>query len=454
MRIFNINDILTCVIMDNSRPDIGKQASKQAHYALYIYPYCKNDSDPISKALLKKTLKGLDVACLEKSTDQNHFNLVRGIKYKSSGTKANKTLIKMKKLVESSTSYKKRKTKWRSKKTADYLIKYQFNIATPSPISPLFLLYKQKTSGVVTQESLAKIANQSWYEVNNHLDENLALTDENNNKESCSLEVAADILNEVKKQVDICGIFTDPYFINEKDNPEKGNQLIAENVVDQRYSQIAESFDAANNKKNSYSCDKDTELESSRFEVDVQSSSISDQESQSSDDSTILLTDSDSMGNDLDESETLSLVSEIGKENELKLTNKQRNEQGLINHQFASKEENTLNNWNLKTKEKVKNLLLSYQKHLTKTFFFRASNSIMNSKQSIVVDLLVRLDSTYQDFFDHVYGISTTNILNQHRDSAIIQKIGQFFKRHNKTTGTLLLEDILANLNNQNKKIC
>src|SRR5436190_1481986 len=352
MRIFNINDILTCVIMDNSRPDIGKQASKQAHYALYIYPYCKNDSDPISKALLKKTLKGLDVACLEKSTDQNHFNLVRGIKYKSSGTKANKTLIKM------------------------------------------------------------------------------------------------------KKQVDICGIFTDPYFINEKDNPEKGNQLIAENVVDQRYSQIAESFDAANNKKNSYSCDKDTELESSRFEVDVQSSSISDQESQSSDDSTILLTDSDSMGNDLDESETLSLVSEIGKENELKLTNKQRNEQGLINHQFASKEENTLNNWNLKTKEKVKNLLLSYQKHLTKTFFFRASNSIMNSKQSIVVDLLVRLDSTYQDFFDHVYGISTTNILNQHRDSAIIQKIGQFFKRHNKTTGTLLLEDILANLNNQNKKIC
>lgn len=453
MRIFNINDILTCVIMDNSRLVTGKQAFK-AHYALYIYPYCKNNSERISKDLLEQTLKGLDVACLQASTDQNQLNLVLDVKYESFITKNKKIFIQLKKILRSFAGSKKVETKSYATKNVDYLVKYEFNVDNPSSIFPLFLLYKQKPYKLVTQENLAKIANQSWYEVNNHLDENLALTDENNNKESCSLEVAANILNEVKKQVDICGIFTDPYFINEKDNPEKGNQLIAENVVDQRYSQIVESFDAANDKKNSYSCDKDTELESSRFEVDVQSSSISDQESQSNDDSTILFTDSDSMASDLDESETLSLVSEVGLESEVKLKNQQLIEQALINHQLTSKEENTLNNWNLETKEKIKNLLLSYQKHLTKTYFFRASNSIMNSKQSIAVGLLNRLNSTYQDFSDHVYGISTTNILSQHRDSAIIQKIGQFFKHHNKTAGALLLEDILSNLNNQNKKIC
>lgn len=113
--------------------------------------------------------------------------------------------------------------------------------------------------------------------------------------------------------------------------------------------------------------------------------------------------------------------------------------------------ENKIYDWSPDAKKNITDLLLAYQKHLTKKYFFRSNDQITDNKKSITTALLAKLNTdTSKNFFDHVYGISTTNILNKHRDISIIQKIGQFFKHHNKTEGTLLLENIFSTLNENN----
>lgn len=109
--------------------------------------------------------------------------------------------------------------------------------------------------------------------------------------------------------------------------------------------------------------------------------------------------------------------------------------------------------WNLTIKEEINTLLLMYQKHLTKKYFFRTYDNVTKSKLFVTDQLLKKLkENTYENFFNHVYGISTTNILSRHRDLYFIQTIGQFFKRHNQTKGALLLDNIFFRLNEKNRE--
>ncbi|MGC1854905.1 MAG: hypothetical protein WA659_05995 [Candidatus Aquirickettsiella sp.] len=442
MRIFNIKKVVTCALLDNSRPDLSKQSDKQPHYALNIYPYCENDSDSISIDSLKNTVKNLNVLCLQTPPEQNQFNLAHTIKRKPFGIMTKTVLVQTKKkakkivneIVKPFIPYRNTKKKSYSKKNKEYLRQYQFNTSNSDSSFPIFLFYQHKAASEQLTQDLAKLLNNYWDKLDVNLIKNLSLSKADHKSEDQHdmifnteiddphlkiLDIIADILNEIEKQfsVSILGIFLDPYFISKKDN-----KLIADNVVDKRSSRIIElAIHDTGNQQESCSSKQDTELLLSKIE--------------------------------------------INEHNNVSITNKSEFESSQKNVQSTSisvqptynclitKEESS-SNWNPEVKEKINNLLLSYTKHLSKKYFFRSNDQVTKSKKYITTDLLNKLNGyTPENFYNHVYGISTNDILNKHRDISIIQKIGQFFKRHNKTEGTLLLENIVSTLNENNTMI-
>jgi hypothetical protein len=98
--------------------------------------------------------------------------------------------------------------------------------------------------------------------------------------------------------------------------------------------------------------------------------------------------------------------------------------------------------------KKITDLILTYQKHLTKKYCFRTDDKKTSYKEHYIKLLLGVLKiSTPENFIAYLSLEVINNTLAQHRDFSIIQKIGQFFKRHNKTEGTLLVETIFSTLN-------
>ena len=105
--------------------------------------------------------------------------------------------------------------------------------------------------------------------------------------------------------------------------------------------------------------------------------------------------------------------------------------------------------WNSVTKKKLADLLFVYQKQLTKKYFFREHDSKTHYKEFYTKLLLHVLEKdTCENFILSLSLPCINNALAEQRDFPIIQKIGQFFKRHNKSEGTLLLENILSTLDN------
>ncbi len=490
MRIFNIKKVVTCALLDNSRPDLSKQSDKQPHYALNIYPYCENDSDLIPIDLLKNTLKNLNVLCLQKPPEQNQFNLAHTIKRKPFGgiTKAalDQTKKKVKagviKIIKPLIGNSKKRIHF--KKNKKYLRQYQFNTSNSDSSFPIFLFYQHEASELSTQ--VAQLLNNYWHKLDANLIKNLSLSKavhQNQGQSKISitemdkdphlkiLNVVIDIFNEIEKQlfVSILGIFLDPYFISKKDN-----KLIAEHVVDKRSSRIIElAIHDAGNQQESCSSKQDTELLLSKIEIN-ENNIDADSQSLCSEESIIFSTDSDSMKSNSNVPEIVSFQEEEINKNLVKdaqffsnanITNEPVLESSQKNVQSTSvsvqptyncliPKEQSSSNWNPKVKEKINYLLLSYKKHLSKKYFFRASGYITENKKIIISDLLNKLNSySPENFYIDISRFSKSNILNQHRDTSFIQKIGQFFKRHNKTEGTFLLENIVSTLNENNTMI-
>lgn len=376
---------------------------------------------------------------------------------------------------------KKSKKKTQFKKTKKCLLKYKFYIYNSYSSFPIFLFYQHETvSGSLTQE-LAKLLNNYWGKLDVNLIRNLSLskadhknedqhsiifsTEIDNDSHLKIIGVIADIINKIEKQfsVSILEMFLDPYFIS-----KKNNKLIADNVVDERSSRIIElAIDDIGNQQLSDLSDKNTELRSPKIAINEQNSDKADLLSLSSEDSNIVSINSASIETYSNDSETLSYLENANNDaldydaqfiSNASITIKPELEGGQKYVQSFSisvqptynclnSKEASSSNWNPETRGKINNLLLSYTKHLSKKYFFRSKDQVTESKKYITTDLLNKLNSyTLENFYQHVFGISTTNILGKHRDTTIIQKIGQFFKRHNKTEGTLLLENIVSTL--------
>lgn len=524
MRVFNLNNWMSCALLIDSRSDRNKQSNQNPHYLLKIHSNCQVDANSIStdswmKTLnkLNNTLNKMNVLCLESPTSQNQINLAQAKKkehvapitneiidlirenttdfFVETGKKITDVCGQMKKKAaeaftqrtdetEAISEEKIKKKSFRLKKIKNYLVKYRFSFKDPISSFPIFLFYKQCKSELIIKK-LSQSFNNDWYELHYNQIQNLSLNktvfqdkDEGDIKIICGMDKdphlkltgIAKIFHKLEKQfsINILGIFIDPYFIS-----KKGNKLIAEHIVDKRSSLfITDSalLDVHNQQKfSNLDNDKDFQLESKINE----NPDLTNRQNQSSDnvsimDSIFLSTDSNSMKSKTGDLEMLSVLEdEIDKNvvndqtvsntmvNEVKLACDHQEQLGILtavqpmNNQFISRKDNATN-WSSETKEKISNLLLEYQKHLAKQYFFRSSEI---TKQSITTVLLNKLQkSTAQEFSEHVFDISTTNILKKHRDSSFIQKLGYFFKRQSETKGTLLLNNIVNELNEDHLK--
>lgn len=95
MRIFTLDNIITCVLLDNSSPD--PQHIKKPHYQLKIFPYCKNDSKYISLDSVQKILTNMNVLCLDSIIEPDKINLAKTIKTKPFAKIEREAIAQMKK---------------------------------------------------------------------------------------------------------------------------------------------------------------------------------------------------------------------------------------------------------------------------------------------------------------------------------------------------------------------
>ncbi|MEN9448600.1 MAG: hypothetical protein RJA25_1890 [Bacteroidota bacterium] len=440
MRIFNLDKILSFALY----PDGNKKRNRNSQgYCLSIDQYSKNGSDETDTGTLKNHLKNMKVLCLgvlaeSKNMDQPKLGAI----------------------------------KFRVKKTERYEVKKEFQSPNENIPLPLFLFYKKKkTKPFKALKALTDILKPSFFEIIGlHQEKNLDLKKLEMSKEDIIkingdyqikvTEIAEKIFNELevsRPDIVITGIFVDPYFIRKTDGklfledtrpsdtlPKSRNSPSYEqNLLDDSDSlksmePEAESCDYDTLSNDSSMSDISASLELSPFEfIEELPKNLSVTESES----VIDVVDDIQLKAEVDMLNTTVGLAVIPQAEEKIIASIHTN-QNLIPSQ------DKLDDWNAETKINITMLLFAYQKKLTKKYFFRSNDHITDSKKYITADLLDKLNGSPENFYSHAYGISTANILNKHRDITIIQRIGQFFKCHNKTKGTLLLENILSTLEN------
>jgi hypothetical protein len=384
MRVFNIGDVVTCALSDNSRPDLSKQSKNQPHYALKVFENCENGKSSISIDLLKSTIKNLNVLCLQKSTGQNQVKLIPTVKTEPFGIITRTALAKTKKKVMTTAKQMVKpyipgnSKKARFKNPKKYLLKYKFNISNSDSSFPIFLFYQLEESKQLTQD-LVKLLNDYCRKLDANLIKNLSLSktvcqNEDQVKQIDKdphlkiLDIVVDIFNEIEQlSVSILGIFLDPYFISKRDN-----KLIAQHVVDKRCSQIVEiPVGDTGGQQEFCSSTEDTELLLSSIETNEYNIGSAELQSLSSEGSVIISSDSDSMESNSNAPEILSflkekinlvddvqIAEEVDKPSNIIVptTNRQVSEEIIASSQSnyiqVASAENRAEDWNPETKKK------------------------------------------------------------------------------------------------------
>lgn len=411
MRIFDLDTLLSFAFY----PDGNKKRDRNSQeYRLNIDQYGKNGSDEIDEGTIKKHLKNLKVLCL-------------GVANKSDNPQNKLASVKLR--IEEKKQYK---------------LKKEFQTPNESNPLPFFLLYKKKKAKA--NISLTDMLNPFFLRIiSSFKQQNLNLKRYGSNKKALInientyrnrvKQVAENIFQEIKnerKDITIMGLFIDPYFIS-----EKNNDLI---LIDTRPTDTLP-------RKRKHILQEPTVSESNLVEdvvhLNINGSIINDPNS--NDESLFLdqlffepIKNEIKNGSKLEETDENKFNTELDLSNET--SNSVANDTLMVQktHAFA---------WNSETKEKIKNLLGEYQKkHLHKSYFFYYP-CITKSKQTLINELLNKLDDfSCQSFLSQIRQAATADILNQHRNFFYLPILSYLFNTHSKTKGALLLENIFVNL--------
>ena len=440
MRIFNLDTILSFALY----PEGSKKRNRNSQgYCLNVDQYSKNGCDETDNGTLKKHLKNLKVLCL--------------------GVLA----VESENIIPNEVAF----VKFQVEKKKQYKVKKEFQSPNENIPLPLFLFYKKKkTKFIKALKALTDILNPPFFEIIGlHKKKNLDLKKLEMSKEDIIkinsdyqikvTAIAEKIFNEIevsRPDIVITGIFADPYFIRKADgklfleDTRPSDTLPRRNSPSYETSLLNDSDSYKSMESEAESCDSNT-LSNDSSKSDISASlELSPFEFIEDLPKNLSVTESASV---IDVVGAVQLHAEVDMlNNTVGLTVIPQAEEKIIasihTNQSSIPRQDKLDDWNAETKKNITTLLLAYQKHLTKKYFFRSNDHITNSKKYITADLLDKLNDSPENCYNHAYGISTANILNKHRDITIIQKIGKFFKRHNKTEGTLLLENIFSMLEN------
>lgn len=434
MRIFNLDTILSFALY----PDGNKKRNRNSQgYRLGVDQYSKNGCDETDNGTLKKHLKNLKVLCLG----------VSAVEYEN--------------ITPNEIAF----VKFQLEKKKQYKVKKGFQSPNENIPLPLFLFYKKKTKSIKALKALTNILNPSFFEIISlHKEKNLELKKLEMSKEDIikinsdyQIKVTAvteKIFNEIevsRPDIVITGIFVDPYFIRKVDD-----RLFLEDTrpidtlpkkaisISHEQSFLEESINQKSMESKSDSCNSSLAILSDGTISDVSTSS--DQ----------LLSESvekepKNLSDTVEDGTIKDVVGGINLDQEEYVHN--TDEEEIIASVQSSRPivciQDKSYDWNLETKNKLADLLSAYQKQLTKKYFFREHGSKTHYKEFYTKLLLHILEKdTCENFILRLSLPCINNALAEQRDFPIIQKIGQFFKRHNKTEGTLLLENILSTLDN------
>ncbi len=435
MRIFSLDKILSFALY----PEGSKNRNRDSQgYCLYVDQYSKNDSDTIDGETFSSHLSNMKVICL-------------GV-VKSSFKKLNMTI-----------DYKKFKVVEKGK----HLIKKEFLTPDSNIPFPFFLFYKKPTD-ISSKLKLFSILKPFFREIIQfHKEKILLLSKVEISKESI-LEINNDYKHKLKEiaksvfknmeisrpEINIIGLFADPYFIQKVDDLLFFEDTRPSDTLPRQNISILQQHTCLEDDSNHELIESETESYDSSEAIVLNGSNISDI-SLSSESTQVGFND---LFDDVSEETDKDLIDGIYLDLEecvqsIVLTTSRQDEEEIIDlvqstHNPVAHIRDKSDDWNADAKNRINDLLIAYQKHLSQKFFFR-NNEIQNVKLSITESLLEKLQyDTYKSFSDFFEINKGKKILETHRDLLVIQKIGQFFKCHNKTEGTLLLENIFFTLEN------
>lgn len=417
MRIFDLDTLLSFAFY----PDGNKKRHRNSQeYRLNIDQHSKNGSDETDKGTIKKQLKNLKILCLGVATEfENPQNKLASIKL-------------------------------RVKEKKQYKLNKEFQSPNDSNPLPFILIYKKEEGK--SHLKLTDILNPIYLQVISLFEQkNLRLKKYGSNKKAfINIEnkyqnqvkqLAENIFRKIKsdrQEVNIIGLFIDPYFIR-----KEYNDLV---LVDTRPADTLP-------RKRKYIqqepmiCEHNINHEIVHLNTE---GSISD-DLNPNDESLFL----DQLFFDPFENE-IENISKIEELNKNTPNNPELDSANRISS-FISIANNTLRVhdshpfvWDDETKENIKNLLEGYQKYLHKSYFFYKP-SITKHKQAATKDLLNKLDAPcLQPFFWQIRQDVTAEILNKHRNFFRLPILSYLFNTNKKTRGGMLLENILSNLKEDN----
>lgn len=447
MRIFNLDTTCSFALY----PDGNKRRNRNSQgYCLNVDQYSKNGSDETDTGTLKNHLKNLKVLCLGVLGAES-----RNINQVGLGS-----------------------VKFRVKKTEKYEVKKQFQSPNESTPLPFFLFYKKKKSKhlivLKALQALTDILKPFFFKIISlHQGKNLKLKkleiskkdimEINNEYQMEVTKIAKSIFENIeisRSEVKIVGIFVDPYFIRKTDGilgleDTRPKDTLPKKTISISHEQIPledKNLEFIESESDSCESSASTNLDNISINDIFGSSDLIFAEAMQEELKTLSTTIADESAIDVVDGVQQDL--ETDKDISLELTirpqcgkNVTNSAQSIYNPIAPIQDKSDA--WNPETKNKITNLLEAYQKHLATKYFFRSNDQITESKKFITTTLLTNLKSfTPGEFHGRVYGFSASDILHKHRDTTIIQKIGHFFKRHNKTEGTLLLKNIFSTLEN------
>lgn len=441
MRIFNLDTICSFALY----PDGNKKRNRNSQgYCLNVDQYSKNGSNETDAETLRKHLKNMKVLCL-------------GVLAAESKNK-NQTELGS--------------AKFRVKKTEKYEVDKEFLSPNENTPFPFFLFYKKKKTKV--NKALTDILQSFFFRIISlYKEKNIKLkkpeiskkdiSDINANYQNEVTQIGENIICEIEKyrpEVKIIGLFIDPYFIKKGDGnlileDTRPKNTLPKKTISISHAQIPledKNLEFIESESDSCESSASTNLDNISINDIFGSSNLIFAKAMQEELKTLSTTIADESAidvvdgvqRDLEADKDISLELTINRQIEENITDSIQSRPNSI-----APIEDKPDDWNAEAKNRINDLLLAYKKHLTMKFFFRSNDFIIESKKYITTNLLENLNTnTPEKFYNCVYGFSTTNILGKHRDKPFIQKIGQFFKRHHKTEGTLLLENIFSMLEN------
>ncbi|MEN9917375.1 MAG: hypothetical protein RLY40_1314 [Pseudomonadota bacterium] len=412
MRIFNLDTLLSLAFY----PDGNKKRNRNSQeYRLNIDQYSKNGSDETDSGTIKKHLKNLKVLCLGVASESEN---------------SQNKLVSVKLRIDEKKKYK---------------LKKEFQSPNECNPLPIILFYKKKKAKANLQ--LTDILNSFFLQVITLFDQKnsrlkryglnkKAFINIENKYQNQVKQIAENVFKKIendRQEVNIIGLFIDPYFIRKEYNELVLNDTRPADTLPRKKKDIQQlTFENNINQETAH--------------LNTDCSTINDLFDES------LFLDQLFFQPIQNEVENTSKPSEEMDKKEFNLTQLDSSDKtsDFLNSNTLVVQDPNAFTWNHKAKEKIKTLLEEYQKYLQKSYFFYDA-SITKCKLAMTNDLLNELKKpTCQAFFQLTHQADTKNILNKHRNFLFFSIFSYLFNQHKQTRGGVLLENICVNIKEDN----